>query len=198
MLLNPSFQRQGADAKAGIGLLGWHFCCFDYRNLNLCISGCFQPGTACPHPQHPRLWPSPSAAESASFVLQDATGTPQPLVSQSSPSTGQGPGLGRSTRVPSDPCCGCRVMAAALDRCIGCAGHGERNLGVHFKGIRAPGGFEKEPVGSQRRQCGLLLANPAERQGKQLRVCLMAGGSASAAFAAPILQHLCWFAGARK
>lgn len=75
---------------------------------------------------------------------------------------------------------------------------GKRNLGVRFKGMRAPGGFEKEPVGSQRLQCGLLLPNPAERQGKQLRVCLMAGVSASAAFAAPISQHLCWFAGARK
>lgn len=59
-------------------------------------------------------------------------------------------------------------------------------------------GIEEEPVGSQRLQWGLLLPNPAERQGKHLRECLMAGASASAAFAAPILQHLCWLAGARE
>lgn len=99
---------------------------------------------------------------------------------------------------PPAPATAAGATAAALNRCSGCTAHGERNLGLHFKGMRAPGGFEKEPVGSQRLQCGLLLPNPAERQGKQLRVCLMAGVSASAAFAAPILQHLCWFAGARK
>lgn len=59
-------------------------------------------------------------------------------------------------------------------------------------------GIEEEPAGSQRLQGGLLLPNPAvERQGKQLRECLMAGAPASAAFTAPILQHLCWLAGAK-
>lgn len=87
-------------------------------------------------------------------------------------------------------------MAVEINRCCGCAAGGDGNLG--FKGVWAAGGFKKEPVGRQRLPCGLLLANPAERQGKQLRACLVAAAPASAAFAAPRLQHLCWFAGARK
>lgn len=134
----------------------------------------------------------------------------------------QGPGAAGSTqavpmarrvpqhRVPSTvspmPCPPARTAsgqrgAVALSRCSGCAacrGKKKNLLASASKACGLRGGFEKEPVGSQSLQCGLLLPNPTERQGQQLRVCLMAGAAASAAFTAQILQHLCWFTGARK
>lgn len=187
-LLSPSSHRKGAATKARMGPGGASPAAPSRDLAGLLLQA------ASLQPQHPGC-AGPWCGREHAGCAHGTPCPPAPCPQHHVPST-----------VPPMPCPPARTAsgqrgAVALSRCSGCAacrGKKKNLLASASKACGLRGGFEKEPVGSQSLQCGLLLPNPAERQGQQLRVCLMAGAAASAAFTAQILQHLCWFTGARK
>lgn len=154
-----------------------------------------------PSPLHPSLAPqnlSECWCCRRALCYGDISQNLQPQTPGSSPAPGQEPAESEAPGMPLIPtrAGGDNSSAQQVQQLQRWRGRKSwRPLQRHAGSV----GMEQEPAGSQRLQGGLLLPNPAAgRQGKQLRECLMAEASASAAFTAPILQHLCWLAGARE